>query len=105
MAQPLWKKTYDAVEQQVAPPLQKAMGNPGVIDAISLGRAVQRRAMDDAATLIKRGLHAMNLPSGTDVRNVSNQIAGLERQLRLLNKRLDEFEAKLAALDDGGDGR
>ena len=81
------------------------MGNPGVIDAISLGRAVQRRAMDDAATLIKRGLHAMNLPSGTDVRDVSNQIAGLERQLRLLNKRLDEFEAKLAALDDGGDGR
>ena len=47
----------------------------------------------------------MNLPSGTDVRDVSNQIAGLERQLRLLNKRLDEFEAKLAALDDGGDGR
>lgn len=103
MEPPLWKKTYDAVEEQVAPPLQKALANPDVIDAITLGRAVQKRARDDMATFIKRQLHAANLPSGTDVRDVSKQIAGLERQIRLLNKRLDGFEAKIDALEPKGD--
>lgn len=103
MEPPIWKKTYDAVEEQVAPPLQKALANPDVIEAITLGRAVQKRARDDVATFIKRQLHAVNLPSGTDVRDVSNQIAGLERQIRLLNKRLDEFEAKIDGLDQEGD--
>jgi len=96
---PRWKKAYDNAEQQAAPAIQKFLSNPDVIEAITIGAAVQRRARDDTAKFIRRQLHAMNLPSGTDVRSVSNQIAGLERQIRLLAKQVDDLQTKNAVLE------
>ncbi len=95
----MWKKAYDNVEQQAAPAIQKMLSNPDVIEAITIGAAVQRRARDDTAKFIRRQLHALNLPSGTDVRSVSNQIAGLERQIRLLAKQVDELQERNALLE------
>lgn len=93
MEGPLWKKAYDAAERQASPALTKLFSNPSVIEAMTLGMAVQRRAAADFAEYVRRGLHGVNLPSGTDVQKVSNQIAGLERQIRLLNRRIDELQS------------
>lgn len=103
MDQPLWKKAYDAAEQQAAPVLTKLLSSPEVLDAVGLAMAVRRRAVDDLARFIRRNLHSVNLPSGTDVQQVSNQIAGLERQIRLLNRRLDELQQTEGAQGDDGE--
>ena len=99
MEQPTWKRTYDAAEKRAAPTLENWMSNPKVIEAITIGNAVQRRARQDIAKMIRRQLHAVNLPSGTDVNAVSKQIAGLERQIRLLNRRIDELQESNASLE------
>lgn len=96
MDQPLWKKAYDAAEQQAAPVLTQLLSAPEVIEAVGLAMAVRRRAVDDISQFIRRNLHNVNLPSGTDVRDVWNQIAGLERQIRQLNRRIDELQPKSA---------
>jgi hypothetical protein len=97
--QPLWKKAYDAAEKQAAPAIQKLLANPDVIEAITLTMAVNRRARGDAAEFFRRQLHSVNLPSGTDVQKVSNQIAGLERQIRMLNRRIDDLKADNTGLE------
>lgn len=92
MGDPLWKQAYDAAEKRAAPVLTKVFSNPDVIETIKLATAVRRRAMDDLSQLIRRNLHNVNLPSGTDVQKVSNQIASLERQIRVLDRRVDELQ-------------
>lgn len=94
MEPPAWKKVFDAVEQQAGPMLGKALSNPKVIETVTLAMAVERRARDDVAEFVRRQLHLVNLPAGTDVQKVSNQIANLERQIRQLNRRLDELQTK-----------
>lgn len=103
MTQPSWKKAYDAIEQQASPALTKLMSNPDVIDAITLGVAVQRRASQDFRAVIRRGLHGMNLPAGTDVRDVSQQVAGLERQIRQLNRQVTELRAEANRTPETGE--
>ncbi len=93
MSDPLWKKAYDAAEKQTGPALTKLLANPDVVEAVTLGMAVRKRALDDLGRFMRRNLHTVNLPSGTDVQKVSNQIAGLERQIRLLDRRIDELTA------------
>lgn len=100
MGQPLWKKVYDVAEQQAAPVLTRALSTPEVIEAVGLALAVRRRAVDDVSQFFRRNLHNVNLPSGTDVRDVSNQIAGLERQIRQLNRRIDELTPRSAGSTD-----
>ncbi len=101
MSQPLWKQVYDAAEKQTAPVLTKLLSTPEVVEALGLAMAVRRRAVDDVSRLIRRNLHSVNLPSGTDVRDVSNQVAGLERQIRQLNRRIDELQPKSTrSIDD-----
>ena len=93
----MWKKAFDAVEKQVGPALGRALSNPKVIEAITLAVAVDRRARQDLAEFVRRQLHLANLPAGTDVQKVSNQIANLERQIRQLNRRLDELRIEAGA--------
>jgi len=91
---PLWKKAYDSLEKQAGPALSDFLSKPEVVEAITLGMAIQRRARDDLGDVIRRGLHTVNLPSGTDVRKVSNQIAGLEREIRQLSRQVEELQAE-----------
>ncbi len=100
MSQPLWKQAYDVAEQRTAPVLTKLLSAPEVVDALGLAMAVRRRAVDDVSQFIRRNLHNVNLPSGTDVRDVSNQVAGLERQIRQLNRRIDELQPKSTKVTD-----
>ena len=92
MSDPLWKKAFDAAESRASPVLTKVFANPTVVETMRVATAVQRRASDDLSSFIRRNLHTVNLPSGTDVQKVSNQVASLERQLRVLNRRLDGLQ-------------
>ncbi len=93
MSEPLWKRAFDAVERSSGPALTKALSNPDVIEAITLANAVRRRAESDLAEMARRGLHLFNLPAGTDISKVSHQVAGLEREIRQLNRRIETLQA------------
>ncbi|MEZ5376010.1 MAG: hypothetical protein R2733_05800 [Acidimicrobiales bacterium] len=92
MSQPLWKRVFDAVERESGPALTKTLANPDVIELITIAAAVRKRAQSDLAEVARRGLHVFNLPAGTDISKVSQQVAGLEREIRQLNRRIEELQ-------------
>jgi hypothetical protein len=104
MGTPWWKQAYDASEKRVAPGLASLLAKPEVMEALTLSMAVQRRARDDLAEFVRRQLHVWNLPAGTDVQKVSQQIAHLERQIRILDRRLDSLKSQGAEATAENDG-
>ena len=40
----------------------------------------------------KRGLHLLNLPAGTDIRRVREQLARMDRRLLQISKELEQLE-------------
>ena len=96
MDTPIWKKAFDGAEKAVSPPLTDLMAAPEVIEALTIAIAVRKRFLEDIGKVASRLLHTWNLPAGTDVRKLSLQIANLERQLRSVNRQLDELKMEQA---------
>ncbi|MEZ5342381.1 MAG: hypothetical protein R2706_13315 [Acidimicrobiales bacterium] len=88
---PAWKRAFDEAEKRLSPSVTRALATPEIIEALTIAIAVRRRMLEDIGSVSRRVLHFWNLPAGTDVRKVSLQIADLERQLRSLNRQLDEM--------------
>ena len=40
----------------------------------------------------KRGLHLLNLPAGTDIRRLREQLARMDRRLLQISKELEQLE-------------
>ena len=65
--------------------------------AVGLAARVQRAMQDQASRSTRRVLHALNLPAGTDVTRILNELGQLKRQVRDLSAQLDEAQAELRA--------
>jgi hypothetical protein len=87
---PLWRQAFDAFEQSVGPRLEEFVRTDQFADmASSFARAqtdMQRRA-EEALTQM---WHFWNIPAGSDVKRLSEQVASLERRVRELTKLLEE---------------
>ena len=51
-----------------------------------------RRLTDAVESVSKRGLHLLNLPAGTDIRRVREQLARMDRRLLQITKELEQLE-------------
>ena len=51
-----------------------------------------RRLTDAVESVSKRGLHLLNLPAGTDIRRVREQLASMDRRLLQISKELEQLE-------------
>jgi len=63
--------------------------------AVGLAARVQRALSEQAATSTRRVLHGLNLPAGTDVSRILNELGQLKRQVRELSTQLDDAQAEL----------
>ena len=87
MAQrPLWRQGFDAIERRVAGPVERAVGSDLFADLVAVGVRSQRAARREVERRTRALLHAVNVPTATDVRRVSEQVAELQRQLRELER-------------------
>jgi polyhydroxyalkanoate synthesis regulator phasin len=87
MGKPLWRQVFDAVDRRVAGPVEAGAHSDLFNDLVSLQWRLARRAQREAEKRTRRVLHAVNLPTATDVRRLSEQVASLQRQLRELEDR------------------
>ena len=87
MGKPLWRQAFDAVEGRVAGPVETGAHSDVVGDLIALNVRVARRAQQEVERRTRRVLHMANLPTATDVRRLSEQVAALQRELRELEDR------------------
>ena len=64
--------------------------------AVGLAARVQRAVEGEMARTTRRVLHRLNLPAGTDVSRILNEIGQLRVQVRALTDELEEARAQLA---------
>ena len=69
--------------------------------AVGLAARVQRAVEGEMARTTRRVLHRLNLPAGTDVSRILNELGQLRVQVRELSDELEEARAELAARPGG----
>ena len=87
MAKPLWRKAFDEVDKRVSRPVEAGAHSDLFGDLVTLQIKLARRAQREVERRTRRVLHAANLPTATDVRRLSEQVASLQRELRELEER------------------
>jgi hypothetical protein len=97
---PLWRQAFDAVERRVTPPAEQLVRTPGFavgVALVSRGRSAARGA---ARGLTARAWHLLNLPAGSDVSRLRNQIGALDREVRRLTVQLETERRSRTAAED-----
>ena len=94
--QPTWRQGFDALEKQLSPRLEALVQSEQFAVAVGLLARVQRAVEGEMARATRRVLHRLNLPAGTDVSRILNEIGQLRVQVRELSSELDEARAELA---------
>jgi exopolyphosphatase/pppGpp-phosphohydrolase len=95
--QPSWRQGFDALEKQVAPRLESMVQSEQFAVAVGLAARAQRAVEGELARTTRRVLHRLNLPAGSDVSRILNEIGQLRVQVRALSEELDEARAELAS--------
>jgi hypothetical protein len=91
--QPLWLRAILRLERAIGQPVESAVRSDTYFDLITTTTHVRRRAAGAAEGVSRRCLHMLNLPAGSDIRNVRQQLARIER-------RLNELSDEVAEIDD-----
>jgi hypothetical protein len=91
-AQPLWLKLVLRLERVVGSPVEAAVHSDTYFDVVSELNRGTRRLTDAVEGVSKRGLHLLNLPAGTDIRRVREQLARMDRRLLQISKELEQLE-------------
>jgi hypothetical protein len=80
------------VERAIGAPVETAVHSDAYFDVVAeLGRG-KRRLTGALESVSKRGLHLLNLPAGTDIRRVREQLARMDRRLLQISKELEQLE-------------
>ena len=93
---PAWRQGFDAVERQLAPRLEAVVQSEQFAVAVGLAARVQRAVEGELARNTRRVLHRLNLPAGTDVSRILNELGQLRVQVRELSDELEEARPQLA---------
>ncbi len=96
-AAPTWLQVVHRVERAIGGPIESAVHSDTYFDVVAHASRARARAIGAVEGVSRRCLHLVNLPAGTDVRRVREQLSRMERRLNALT---DE----LAALHEAGDG-
>lgn len=86
---PRWRVGFDLVERQVAPRLQAVLQSEPFAVAVGLAAQARRRVQLEASRSSRRVLHQLNLPAGSDVNRILNELGQLRVQVRQLRDELD----------------
>ena len=89
---PTWLKLVLRLERAVGGPVEAAVHSDRYFDMVAELNRGTRRLTGAVESVSKRGLHLLNLPAGTDVRRLREQLARMDRRLVQLSKELEELE-------------
>jgi hypothetical protein len=90
---PLWLELVLRLERSIGGHVESAVHSDTYFDLLADFNRAKRRVTNTTEGISKRVLHLANLPAGTDIRRVREQLAGVERRLIQLSKELDEQRA------------
>jgi hypothetical protein len=83
---PLWRRGFDTVERAAAPHLERAVQSDGFVSAVGAVVRVRRLIGGTVEAASTRVLHALNLPTYSDVKKDARRTAEIEHRLRELDR-------------------
>lgn len=89
---PLWLRAVLRVERAIGEPIESAVRSDTYFDVVSKTTRVRRTVGGAAEGVSRRCLHLLNLPAGSDIRSVSQQLARMERRLNQLSDEVSEID-------------
>jgi hypothetical protein len=92
---PLWLRAVHRLERAVGEPVESAVRSDTYFDVVSIVTRTTGKAKSTAESVSRRGLHLLNLPAGSDVKGLREQLLRMERRLAQLSENVEE-------MDDGG---
>src|SRR5690242_13335880 len=90
--QPLWLRVVLKMERTIGQPVEAAVRSDAYFDIVSTTTRVRRKAVGVAEGVSRRCLHMLNLPAGTDIRRMRQQLARMERRLNQLSDEVAEID-------------
>jgi hypothetical protein len=85
---PLWLAAVRHFERLVGVPVERMVTSDAYFDAVPKLRRAQTQMADFVASITDDWFRLYNLPSGSDVRRMREQLSRMERQLEKLTKEL-----------------
>jgi hypothetical protein len=89
---PLWLRAVLRVERAIGEPIESAVRSETYFDVVSKTTRVRRTVVGTAEGVSRRCLHLLNLPAGSDIRNMRQQLARMERRLNQLSDEVSDLD-------------
>jgi hypothetical protein len=86
----LWLRLVLRAERAIGTRVETAVHSDPYFDLVALFNRQKATLTDSIEGVSERILHLANLPAGTDVRRVREQLARMERRLVEVSKELDD---------------
>jgi hypothetical protein len=90
--QPLWLRAVLRLERAIGEPIESAVRSDTYFDLVSTTTRVRRKVEGAAEGVSRRCLHMLNLPAGSDIRRMRQQLARMERRLNQLSHDVSELD-------------
>jgi hypothetical protein len=87
---PSWRASFNAIERTIGSQVERVTQSEAFAVALGLGQTVQRDVARRTERVSRRVLHLLNLPAGSDITRLLGQMGSVERQVRDLEKRLED---------------
>ena len=91
---PLWLRFVLSAERAIGVPVEAAVRSDAYFDAVAQVNKTAARLSGAVEGVSKRGWHALNLPAGTDVRRLREQLARMDRRMAEMSKQLEDLEQR-----------
>jgi hypothetical protein len=89
---PLWLTLVLRLERAVGGPVEAAVHSDVYFDVVAEVNRGTRKVTGAMESVSRRALHLLNLPAGTDIRRVREQLARMDRRLLQMAKELEQLE-------------
>jgi hypothetical protein len=80
-AQPLWRRGVEEVERRAAPRVDEIVRSDAFAAVLRTSLVARNRMLARVEPYSRSVLHALNLPTASDIRLLRKQISDLERRL------------------------
>src|SRR4051812_46573210 len=94
---PLWLDAVRRLERAVGVPVERALTSDQYFDMLPLLRRSQAQMAELVANATDDWYRLFNIPAGSDVRRMREQMSRMERQLEKLSKQLADRETAATA--------
>lgn len=86
---PVWRRTFDDAERNVGKRLEAVVQTPQFAETVVVVTQLEREMRRRFERVTRRVIHALNLPTGSDIKRLSHQIADLDHRVRDLSRSLE----------------